>query len=197
MALTPSQSRHTYVPGDANCHLAPVNSRNGEDLYSAARLHSRSRDSASEVNRLVRHIAALSFIFACTAIAGIILATTVTARTNSSDDQLKGHVASTWGSAQEQLPPTANFTWYETGASTSKANGKTVLRYNQVERSSCVSLDSTQLKVDLNLNHRQKGPAVVQHLRGRLRRRLQLPQRRCCSRNCKSSPSLSRTESGV
>lgn len=106
---------------------------------------------------MVRHIAALSFIFVCTAIAWIILATTVTARTNGSDDQLKGHVASTWGSAQEQLPPTANFTWYETVASTSKENGKTVLHYNQVERSSCLSLDSTQLKVDLNLNHRQKG----------------------------------------
>jgi hypothetical protein len=113
--------------------------------------------SASEVNRLVRYIAALSFIFVCTAIAWIILASTIMERTNSSDNQLKGHVASTWGSVQEQVPPTANFIWYETVALTTKENGKTVLRYNQVERSTSLPLDSTRLKVDLNLNHRQKG----------------------------------------
>ncbi len=82
---------------------------------------------------MLRYIAALIFIFVCTTIAWIILASTIMVRTNNSDDQLKGHVASTWGSAQEQVPPTANFVWYETVAATTKENGKTILRYNQVE----------------------------------------------------------------
>jgi len=110
-----------------------------------------------EVNRLLRYIAALIFIFVCTSIAWVILASTIMVRTNNSEDQLKGHVASTWGSAQEQVPPTAIFLWYETVAATTKENGKTILRYNQVEHSTSLPLDSTGLKVDLNLNHRQKG----------------------------------------
>jgi inner membrane protein involved in colicin E2 resistance len=110
-----------------------------------------------EVNFLVRHIAALIFIFVCTTIAWMILASTLSVRTQNSDNQLKGHVASTWGTSQEQVPPTANFVWYETVATNAKENDKTVVHYNQVERTSCLQLDSTQLKVNLNLNHRQKG----------------------------------------
>jgi hypothetical protein len=106
---------------------------------------------------LLRHIAALVFIFVCTAIAWIILGSTIMERTHSSDDQLKGHIASTWGTAQEQVPPTANFWWYETVATTTKENGKTIVRNNEVERTSPLQLASTRLKVDLNLNHRQKG----------------------------------------
>jgi inner membrane protein involved in colicin E2 resistance len=78
-------------------------------------------------------------------------------RTNNSGNQLKGHVASTWGSEQEQVPPTATFAWYETVAATTKENDKTVIHYNQVERKSPLQLDSTRLKVDLDLSHRQKG----------------------------------------
>jgi inner membrane protein involved in colicin E2 resistance len=106
---------------------------------------------------LLRHIAALVFIFVCTSIAWIILGSTIMVRTNNTEDQLKGHVASTWGSAQEQIPPTASFAWYETVAATSKENNKTVIHYNQVERTSPLQLDSTRLKVDLNLDYRQKG----------------------------------------
>jgi inner membrane protein involved in colicin E2 resistance len=106
---------------------------------------------------LLRHIAALILIFVCTTVAWIILGSTIMGRTNSSEDQLKGHVASTWGSAQEQVPPTANFLWHETVAATNKENGKTIVRYNQVERTNALQLDSTRVKVDLNLNHRQKG----------------------------------------
>jgi hypothetical protein len=106
---------------------------------------------------VLRHIGALIFIFVCTTIAWIILGSTILVRTNKSEDQLKGRVASTWGSAQEQAPPTVTFLWYETVASTTNENGKTVPRYNQVERSTSLPIDSTRLKVNLNLNHRQKG----------------------------------------
>lgn len=106
---------------------------------------------------MLRHIAALVFIFVCTTIAWVILGSTIEVRSNNSGEQLKGHVASTWGSAQEQLPPTASFIWLETVASSATDNGKAVIRYNQVERTAGLPIDSTRLTVDLNLNHRQKG----------------------------------------
>jgi inner membrane protein involved in colicin E2 resistance len=87
----------------------------------------------------------------------MILASTIMDRTHNSDGQLKDHVASTWGSEQEQVPPTATLSWNETVAVNSKENGETIVRYNQVERKHALPLDSTRLKVDLNLNHRQKG----------------------------------------
>ncbi len=106
---------------------------------------------------MLRHIAALIFIFVCTTIAWMILGTTIMERTHSSDDQLKGHVASTWGTAQEQVPPTANFVWSETVTVTTKEDGQTIVRNKQVEHANSLRLDSTRLQVDLDLNHRQKG----------------------------------------
>src|SRR5260370_22830507 len=87
----------------------------------------------------------------------MLLGSTIMLRTHGSEDQLKGHVASTWGSAQEQVPPTANFIWNETVAITNKEDGKTIIRNHQVERTRALELASTRVKVDLNLNHRQKG----------------------------------------
>jgi inner membrane protein involved in colicin E2 resistance len=87
----------------------------------------------------------------------MILGATVMERTHSSDDQLKGHVASTWGTAQEQAPPCANLVWKETVAVNSKENGNTIVRNEQVERTTTLPLDSTSLLVNLKLDHRQKG----------------------------------------
>ena len=106
---------------------------------------------------LFRHIAALIFIFGCTSIAWIILGATVMQRTHSSDDQLKGHVASTWGTPQEQAPPSANVVWKETVAVTTRENGNIIVRNEQVERTTVLPLDSTRLTVNLKLDHRQKG----------------------------------------
>ncbi len=106
---------------------------------------------------LLRHIAALIFIFGCTSIAWMILGATVMERTHNSDDQLKGHVASTWGTPQEQAPPRANVVWKETVAVSTKENGTTIVRNEQVERTTILPLDSTRLTVNLKLDHRQKG----------------------------------------
>src|ERR1700739_426984 len=82
---------------------------------------------------LLRHIAALIFIFGCTSVAWMILGATVMQRTQSTDDQLRGHVASTWGTAQEQAPPCANVRWKETVAVKSKEDGHAIVRNEQVE----------------------------------------------------------------
>jgi hypothetical protein len=58
---------------------------------------------------MAKRIAAIGFIFFCTAIAWAILASTIFYRTYSSDSQLRGKVASSWGAPQEQAPPTATY----------------------------------------------------------------------------------------
>src|ERR1700740_3373555 len=98
---------------------------------------------------LLRHIAALIFIFGCTSLAWMILGVTIMERTHSSDNQLRGHVASTWGTAQEQAPPSANVVWKESVAVNSKEDGHAVARNEEVQRTSALPLDSTHLNVNL------------------------------------------------
>ena len=77
---------------------------------------------------MIRQIAALVFIFICTTIAWMILGATLSARTNSSNEQLQGRVASTWGTPQEQSPPTAAYTVTELRNVPRWENGKSVVR---------------------------------------------------------------------
>jgi hypothetical protein len=56
---------------------------------------------------MVKRIAAIVFIFACMAVAWAILGSTVFYRRYSSPSELRGRVASTWGTPQEQVPRTA------------------------------------------------------------------------------------------
>ncbi len=106
---------------------------------------------------MIRHLAALIFIFVCTTIAWMILGSTIMERTRTSDRRLEGHVGSTWGTAQVQAPPTASFSWWETVAVNSKEDGKDIVRNEKVERTTYLPLDGTALNVNLNLDYRQKG----------------------------------------
>jgi len=87
----------------------------------------------------------------------MILGATIMDRTHSSDNQLKEHVVSTWGTPQEQTPATANFSWWETVVNATTENGKKVERKQRIEHTAWLPLDSTRLDVNLKLDHRQKG----------------------------------------
>jgi inner membrane protein involved in colicin E2 resistance len=106
---------------------------------------------------LIRRIFAIVFIFFCTSVAWMILGTTIYSRTGSSNEQLQGHVASTWGAAQEQNPPSAGYKKTEISPVTEQDHGKTVIRNDKVERRIALPLDSTRVNVNLYLDHRQKG----------------------------------------
>jgi inner membrane protein involved in colicin E2 resistance len=106
---------------------------------------------------LLRQIAALTFIFTCTTIAWIILASTIVSRTHNSDEQLKGRVGSTWGTTQEQAPPTAGYVRTEVERHTLIEHGKSVVRDEEVKHYGNMPLESSRIKVNLNLDHRQKG----------------------------------------
>jgi inner membrane protein involved in colicin E2 resistance len=110
-----------------------------------------------EVDHLIRQIVALVFIFICTTIAWMILAATITSRTDSSNQQLQGHVASTWGTPQEQSPPTATYTITELRNVTREENGKSVVRTEKYETAIPVKLTASRIQLDFHLDPRQKG----------------------------------------
>ncbi len=103
---------------------------------------------------MFRRIAAIIFIFICTSIAWMILGGTLSSRTSSSSEELSGHVLSTWGTSQEQTPPTATFTKIELSKVTYQDHGKTLTRVEKLEHDLPLSLNSTRVNVDLHLDHR-------------------------------------------
>jgi inner membrane protein involved in colicin E2 resistance len=106
---------------------------------------------------LFRQIAALIFIFICTTIAWMILGSTILYRTHDSDQQLKGRVGSTWGTPQEQSPPSAIYTKTEIVPTTTIENGKTIIHNNKEQRTYALPLTSSHINANLKLDHRQKG----------------------------------------
>jgi inner membrane protein involved in colicin E2 resistance len=106
---------------------------------------------------LIRQIATLVFIFICTTIAWMILGATLSARTNSSNEQLQGRVASTWGTPQEQSPPTATYRVTEFRDVPKWENGKSVVRTEKIENQIPVKLTASRIQLDFHLDPRQKG----------------------------------------
>jgi inner membrane protein involved in colicin E2 resistance len=105
----------------------------------------------------LRKIAAISFIFACTSLAWAILGTTLSTRTDSSTGRLDGHVASTWGTPQEQSPPTAIYQYSEVKTSTTIESGRTIVHNQDTVQCAPLPLTSSRIHVNLNLDPRQKG----------------------------------------
>lgn len=106
---------------------------------------------------MLRQILALVFIFVCTTIAWIVLGATIFSRTYGANEQLQSHVASTWGTSQEQSPPTAHYTVTEQTSSTTVENGKLIVHNEKVEHQIPLPLESTRIHVKIHLDPRQKG----------------------------------------
>jgi inner membrane protein involved in colicin E2 resistance len=99
----------------------------------------------------------LVFIFVCTTVAWVILGATIFARTYGSNEQLQGHVASTWGTAQRQSPPTATYTFTDVVNSTTVENGKVVVHSENVQRQVPLPMQASRIHVNFHLTPRQKG----------------------------------------
>jgi inner membrane protein involved in colicin E2 resistance len=106
---------------------------------------------------LLRQILALAFIFVCTSIAWVILGTTIFSRTYGSNEQLQGRVASTWGTSQQQSPPTATYTVTDIVSSTTVEDGKVIVRSKNKEREVPLPVEASRIHVNLRLTPRQKG----------------------------------------
>jgi inner membrane protein involved in colicin E2 resistance len=103
---------------------------------------------------MMKRVAALAFIFACTSIAWMILGATIFSRTYSPlSDELKSRVAANWGTAQQQPPPTASFAREVTRTVKDEKGTR------EVKTTECVPLplEASDIDVTLDLAHRQKG----------------------------------------
>jgi inner membrane protein involved in colicin E2 resistance len=87
----------------------------------------------------------------------MILGATIFSRTYGSNQQLQEHVASTWGTAQEQAPPTATYTVIEPTSSTTVENGRVVVHNDHVQRQIPLTLEASRIHVSFHLDPRQKG----------------------------------------
>ena len=106
---------------------------------------------------MIKRIAAITFIFLCTAFAWGILGATIFQRTYESDSSSGSRVASTWGSPQNQSPPTATFEETVPKKEVKTENGRKIETVTQEKVMTTLPLDSSHINVDLNLEHRQKG----------------------------------------
>jgi inner membrane protein involved in colicin E2 resistance len=106
---------------------------------------------------LLRQILALAFIFVCTTIAWVILGATIFSRTYGSNEQLQGHVASTWGTAQQQSPPTATYVVNVEADSTTVEDGKVIVHKKTKQRQISLPLEASRVHVIFDLTPRQKG----------------------------------------
>jgi len=104
-----------------------------------------------------KRIAAIVFIWFCTTVAWIVLGETIFSRTYSSDEKLQSRVGSTWGTKQEQAPPRAYYSKNEPRLVEIETDGKKTVRTDRVWVSYDLPLESSQINVDLDLAHRQKG----------------------------------------
>jgi inner membrane protein involved in colicin E2 resistance len=115
------------------------------------------RSIATGGKSLLRQILALAFIFVCTTIAWMILAATISSRTYGSNEQLQGRVASTWGTSQQQSPPTAAYSQSDVENSTTVENGKVVVHTQTVHRQVFLPVEASRIQVNFHLTPRQKG----------------------------------------
>jgi hypothetical protein len=106
---------------------------------------------------MLARMTAIVFIFLCTAAAWGILGSTVMLRTNNQDSNLKGAVGQLWGAPQRQLAPTVHYQTTEQVKVESTVGNKKVTTTRTETTQHSLLLDGSDIKVNLNLEHRQKG----------------------------------------
>jgi inner membrane protein involved in colicin E2 resistance len=106
---------------------------------------------------LLKRIAALAIILACSSLAWFILANTIWSRTYEFNDKLKPGVASIWGAPQEQRPPTASFDKIEQNKIETEIGGTKAVRVETRHTTVFLPAESSRISVNLALQYRQKG----------------------------------------
>jgi inner membrane protein involved in colicin E2 resistance len=106
---------------------------------------------------MTKRIIAIAFIFICTSVCWGILGGTVFSRTYDSAATSSNRVASTWGTEQNQAPPTASFKTKVQKQEEVTENGVKVARMKEEEYETPLTLEQSAIDVNLDLEHRQKG----------------------------------------
>lgn len=106
---------------------------------------------------MIKKLAAIIFIYICTASAWLILGSTVLHRTKAQDYKLKDAVGQLWGTVQMQKAPSV---YYETKRDVETKrieSGKTVREIQSHAVINYVPLKASEINVSLSLRHRKKG----------------------------------------
>ena len=106
---------------------------------------------------MTKRLIAIALIFGATALAWMILGSSVFSRTYQTDGRLKEGVTGLWGGEQIQVAPNAIFTEMQTQRVESedkKGNRKIELIEKEVQYA--VPLESSKIKTEFDLAHRQK-----------------------------------------
>src|SRR5438445_5341350 len=101
-------------------------------MFESFKIHEQANAASAAENRsMIKRIAAITFIFLCTAVAWAILGATIFQRTYSLDSFSASRVASTWGSPQNQAPPEAVYDEVVPKKEEKTENGKKTVTVNQ------------------------------------------------------------------
>lgn len=103
---------------------------------------------------MVKRLAAITFIFICTAIGWFILAGSVMVRTDSADSQMRRAVSRLWGTEQTQMAPQIyERIPYERTVKQDDGTKQIVTEY----RTAYHTLAGSDITADIALKHRKKG----------------------------------------
>ena len=107
---------------------------------------------------MVKRIVAIGFIVVCSSIAWAVLGSTIFYRTYSPDaQQLKARVASSWGTSQEQTPPTAGYEVVLHKQVLGTKDGMPIVREVEERKSNLLPIEKSRVNVALWLDYRRKG----------------------------------------
>lgn len=106
---------------------------------------------------MLKRIVAITFIYGCTALAWLVLGTTVTVRTHEQDSKLKRAVGQLWGTAQHQKAPEVYYKTKTERKVETIRGGETIVETVTDTSRHPLSLESSEVDVDLGLDYRRKG----------------------------------------
>jgi hypothetical protein len=109
------------------------------------------------LSRMLKRIAAITFIFVCTTVAWAVLGSTIYYRSSVPAETIRGSVNNTWGVPQEQRPATASYTERVERIEKTTEGGQPVERLTEQDVTVMLPLERSNIDVDLQLEHRQKG----------------------------------------
>src|SRR6185369_4338473 len=98
---------------------------------------------------MTKRIIAIAFIFICTSVAWAILGVTLFQRTYDSGSVSSDQVASLWGTAQNQAPPSAAYKTTTTKQQAAIESGATVIKTIGEDHVTDLPLESSKIDVAL------------------------------------------------
>ncbi len=106
---------------------------------------------------MIQRIIAILFIYCCTCVSWVVLGSVMKVRTTTQDTKLKSMVGQLWGAPQVQKAPQLYYQSKKEHTIQTFKDGQTTTEVRTDVTHHALPLDSSNIDVRLNLEHRQKG----------------------------------------